>query len=142
MSPRGFLKIFACAAALLLAGCAMTWLEDNGTHLAYAIERGAKELKASDQEELVVSYEPLGDAHEPYVVEIEHSKREVTVNGWGNTNGPGGSYITVSGAHQGGTNYHERFVFVPRNLRVAKRGTPTEVVLRKAGPRIDVVELR
>lgn len=36
----------------------------------------------------------------------------------------------------------ERFVFTPRDLHVVKKGIATEIVLRKNGDRIDVVELR
>ena len=49
----------------LLPGCSL--LEDNGTHLAYALERGASKLRASAQEEILVRYETLDDAAEPLV---------------------------------------------------------------------------
>ena len=139
---KSALRWLAAVSVLASAVGGCTLLEDNGTHLAYAIERGAKDLRASPQQELVVKYEPLGRAHEPYAVEIVHSKREVSVNALGNIDGPGGSYLVVTGKQRGGTNYHERFVFVPQDLRIEKPGTPTDVVLRKAGPRVDLVELR
>ena len=130
------------ASAVLAGGCATLGFVDNGTHLAHALERGAAELRASNQEQLVVRYEPLGGLGESYEVTMRHSRAEVRVDAFGNTAGPGGSYLTVTGRHRGGTNYHERFVFTPKDLHVAKSTAATEIVLRKAGARIDVVELR
>ena len=116
----------------LLPGCSL--LEDNGTHLAYALERGASKLRASAQEEILVRYETLDDAAEPYYVEITPS---------GSSEGHWSSYLVVSGKTSGGTSYHNRFVFVPQRLYLQKdRGGPTEVILRKNADRIEVVGLR
>ena len=130
------------AAVTVLSGCAYIGLVDNATHLAYALERGAKELQASNRAEHVVRYEPLGGIDETYAITIHHSKRQVRVDAFGNIDKSGGSYITVTGRHKGGTSYHERFVFTPRDLHVTKTGAATEVVLRKSDDRIEVVELR
>ena len=137
---RSFLPLIATAA--LASGCATLGLVDNGTHLAFALERGAAELRASGRQELVVRYVPLEGEAEPYEVTLKHSRKEVVVDRFGNTAGPGGAYIVVTGRHRGGTSDHERFVFTPHDLHVAKQRGATEVVLRKAGNRIDVVELR
>src|SRR3954471_22994369 len=128
-----------CAALLvaaLLHGC--NFLEDNGTHLAYALEKGAKDLRASSARELVVKYKTLDGDAQSYYVEITPSldpswqRQDV----WG-------SYLVVSGRTSGGTSYHNRFVFVPQRLYVKKeQGGPTEVVLRKDAARISVVEVR
>jgi len=49
----------------------------------------------------------------------------------------------VSGKTPGGTSYHNRFVFVPMRLYVRKeRGGTTEVVLRKDGQHVNVVDVR
>ena len=130
------------AAATVLSGCAVLGFVDNGTHLAYALERGARELRASNDSEHVIRYEPLGQGDETYAITIRHSTRQVQVDMFGNIDRPGGSHISVTGRHRGGTGYHERFVFVPRDLHIVKTGAATEVVLRKSGDRIDVVELR
>jgi hypothetical protein len=54
-----------------------------------------------------------------------------------------GSYLVVSGRTSGGTSYHNRFVFVPQRLYLKKdQGGSTEIILRKDGDRISVVELR
>jgi hypothetical protein len=86
---------------------------------------------------MVVRYETLDKLEEPYYVEITPS---VAV---GQTSNVWGSYLVVSGKTRGGTSYHNRFVFVPQRLYVEKdRGGLTELVLRKYGDRISVVELR
>ena len=134
-------RAFALSAALaLVAGC--TVFEDNGTHLAHDLERGAKQLRESRDTGLVVRYVPLGGADQAYSIEMAPSRRVVKVDALGNIDAPGGGYLVVSGKHAGGTSYHERFVFTPERLRIEKDRGATEVVLRKAGERIDVVELR
>jgi hypothetical protein len=117
-------------------------MEDNGTHLANALERGAKELRSSDPSEYVVNYEPLGGAHERYEISIVHSRGPVRLDAFGNVVSGGGGYLTVTGRRCGGTSYHERFVFTPADLYIAKTNAPAEIVLRKVGDRIDVVALR
>jgi len=127
------------ALALVLlspSGCGNAF-EDNGTHLAFALEKGARELRASNASELVVRYESLDKPGEPYYVEITPS---IAV---GQTSNIWGSYLVVSGKTSGGTSYHNRFVFVPQRLYLKKDpGGSTEVVLRKDGDRVSAVELR
>ena len=134
------MRVAAIAILALLSGCAV--FEDNATHLAYDLERGAKELRASPNSEIVVRYEPLGGPRQAYDVDFAASKREVHVDRFGNIDAPGGGYVTVTGEKRGGTNYHERFVFTPKPLHVAKAEGATEVVLRKVDGRVEVVELR
>jgi hypothetical protein len=135
-----FLITLFSIGALLLCGCEA--LEDNGTHLAYALEKGAKQLRSSNLSELVVKYEPLGGAHEAYEISMVHSPAPARLDAYGNLASGGGGYLTVTGRRCGGTGYHERFVFTPADLYIAKTNAPTEVVLRKVGDRIDVVALR
>jgi hypothetical protein len=117
----------------LLAGC--TLLEDNGTHLAYALEKGAKELHASAATELVVHYTTLDGPDTSYYIEITPSLQPGS-DVWG-------SYLVVSGKTSGGTSYHNRFVFVPQRLYLKKdQGGAAELVLRKDGDRISVVAIR
>jgi hypothetical protein len=125
----------ALLAALVAAGC--TLLEDNGTHLAYALEKGATELRQSAATELVVRYEPLDGVREKYYVEITPSINEASPRSdvWG-------SYLVVSGKSAGGTSYHNRFLFVPRRLYIEKAEGATELVLKKDGDRISVVDAR
>jgi hypothetical protein len=130
-------SIAAVALVLLSSsGCGHAF-EDNGTHLSFALEKGARELRASTASELVVRYETLDKLNDSYYVEITPSiAKEQASNIWG-------SYLVVSGKTSGGTSYHNRFLFVPQRLYLKKDlGGSTELVLRKDGDRISVVELR
>ena len=130
-------RIFAIVLMLLSTSGCGSLFEDNGTHLAYKLEKGAAELQGSNASELVVRYETLDKLEEPYYIEITPS---ITV---GQTSNVWGSYLVVSGKARGGTSYHNRFVFVPERLYVEKdRGGLTQLVLRKDGDRISLVELR
>jgi hypothetical protein len=121
---------------LLLYGCGGAF-EDNGTHLAYVLEQASSELRASNASELVVHYHTLDSPKEAYYVEITPSIAA------GQASNIRGSYLVVSGKTSGGTSYHNRYVFVPQRLYIKKDiGGPTEVVLRKDGDHVSVVELR
>jgi hypothetical protein len=121
---------------LLLSGCGRL-LEDNGTHLAYQLEKEAAKLRASSASEIVVHYETLDEGSDPYYVEITPSFPQ------GRTSSVPGSYLVVSGKTPGGTSYHNRFVLVPQRLYIKKdHGGPTDLVLRRDGDRVSVVELR
>lgn len=126
----------ACVFLFLLSGCGSLF-EDNGTHLAYALEKGAAQLRASSASMLIVHFETLDNMNEPYYVEVTPSL------GAGQTSNIWGSYVVVSGKRSGGTSYHNRFVFVPQRLFIKKQqGGPTDLVLRKDDGRVNVVELR
>ena len=116
---------------LLTVGC--TLLEDNGTHLAFALEKGAKHLRSSDRSEEVVHYEPLSGIHQTYYIELtpSHSLQPFY-----------GGYLVVSGENHGGTSYHGRFVYTPARLYLMKTNAAAELTLRKNGDRIEVVEIR
>ena len=129
----------ACVVAWLLAvspGC--TFLEDNGTHLAYALEKAAKKLRSSEATELVVRYETLDGPAVPYYVEITPSFGDAV-----QIDARRSSYLVVSGKTSGGTSYHNRFLFVPERLFIRKdRGGVTELVLKRDGDQVSVVALR
>jgi hypothetical protein len=127
---------FAGAVLLLLCGCGNLF-EDNGTHLAYALERGAAKLRASSDSQLLVRYETLDGGVDPYYIEITPS-----FSADQSSNVPN-SYIVVSGRTRGGTSYHNRFVLVPQRLYIEKSvGGPAELLLRKDADNVSVVELR
>lgn len=130
---------WSLGAALLslLAACG-NFLEDNGTHLAHALEKGAARLRASTSPELVVRYETLDGGHDPYYIEITPSFIA------GRTSNVPSSYLVVSGTTRGGTSYHNRFVLVPQRLYLEKsQGGPSELVLRRdRDGSVEVVELR
>jgi hypothetical protein len=125
------------AGLLLLLSACGNLFEDNGTHLAYTLEKGVAQLRASAEPELVVRYQTLDGGADPYYIEITPS----FVAG-GSSNIPG-SYLVVSGKTRGGTSYHNRFVLVPQRLYIEKSaGGPAELVLRRDGGSVNVVELR
>ena len=126
----------AALLLLLLSGCGGLF-EDNGTHLAHAIEKEATKLRESSASEMVVQYETLDGGSDPYYVEITPSFPE------GRASSVPGSYLVVSGRTPGGTSYHNRFVLVPQRLYIKKEhGGPTYLVLRRDGDGVSVVELR
>jgi hypothetical protein len=129
-------SIAVALALLSCAGCGNAF-EDNGTHLAYALERGAQQLRASNAPELLVRYQTLDKLNEPYYVEITPSLAAgAQSNIWG-------SYLVVSGKTSGGTSYHNRFVFVPERLYLKQDlGGSTDIILRKDGDHVSVVDLR
>jgi len=129
-------RVFPLLVVVLLVGCGRLF-EDNGTHLAYALEKAANELRASDASETVVHYVPLDGPDGSYYVEITPS-----LNDPGPASAVWSSYLVVTGKTAGGTSYHNRFVFVPKRLFLRKARGETEVVLRKTGDRVSVVELR
>src|SRR6516164_3792694 len=121
---------------LLLSGCGR-FFEDNGTHLAFALEKDAAKLRASSASEIIVHYETLDDESDPYYVEITPSFPE------GRTTSVAGSYLVVSGKTPGGTSYHNRFVVVPQRLYVKKdQGGTTDIVLQQVRDQVAVVEVR
>ena len=131
------MRLFIPVLLMCLAGLGCGRLfEDNGTHLAYLLERGAGELRASGGSELVLRYTTLDAPNVGYYVEITASEP-------GQESNAANSYLVVSGKTPGGTSYHNRFVFVPMRLYVRKeRGGTAEVVLRKDGQRVSVVDVR
>ena len=131
------MRLFIPVLLMCLAGLGCGRLfEDNGTHLAYLLERGAGELRASGGSELVLRYTTLDAPDVGYYVEITPSEP-------GQESNAANSYLVVSGKTPGGTSYHNRFVFVPMRLYVRKeRGGTTEVVLRKDGQHVNVVDVR
>jgi len=127
----------AALLLLLLPACG-NLLEDNGTHLAYVLEKGVRTLRSSNGAELVVRYDTLDGGHDPYYIEITPSfvaGRRTDVRG---------SYLVVSGKTRGGTSYHNRFILVPQRLYIEKnQGGSTELVLRReANDDVSVIELR
>jgi hypothetical protein len=127
----------ALAVVLLsVSGCGNV-LEDNGTHLAYTLEKGARDLRASNASELSVRYDTLDSIKEPYYIEITPSIAA------GQASKSWSSYLVVSGKTSGGTSYHNRFVFIPQRLYLKQDlGGSSEVILHKDGDHISVIELR
>lgn len=127
---------FGAALLLTLVACGNLF-EDNGTHLAYVLEKGAAKLRAPNGSQLIVRYETLDGGHDPYYIEITPSFPA------GQTSNIPSSYLVVSGKTRGGTSYHNRFVLVPQRLYIEKSaGGPAELVLRREGAGVSVIEVR
>ena len=129
------MKTLTCALCVaLLAFCGCSLLEDNGTHLAYALEKGAKRLKNKpDGSELVVRYEPLTGINQSYGVSFRASPE---------TEAPyGAASLSVGGKNGGSTTYHQRFVYVTKEFVVNKSNAATFLTLRKNGNRIELVDV-
>jgi hypothetical protein len=126
----------SCAVGVaLLAFCGCSLLEDNGTHLAYALEKGAKQLKSKpDGSELVVRYEPLTGINQSYGVSFRASPSEDPPYG--------AASLSVGGSNGGSTTYHQRFLYVPKEFNVDKMNAATFLTLRKNGNRIELVGVR
>ncbi len=118
-------------ALLPMVACSV--FEDNGTHLAYALEAGAKRLQSSGRSEEVIAYEPLSGIDQSYYVELTPSN---------SLQPPFGGYLVVSGRNSGGTSYHGRFVYTPTRFYVVKQKAAAQITLRKNGGRIEVVDVR
>ena len=130
------MKALTCALAVALLGfCGCSLLEDNGTHLAYALEKGAKRLKSKpDGAEFVVRYEPLTGINQSYYVSLRASPF---------TDPPYGAANLSAGGRKGGsTTYHQRFVYVSREFFVNKSNAVTFLTLRKKGSRIELVDVQ
>ncbi len=124
-------------AMLLQLGACGNLFEDNGTHLAYLLEKGTGQLRSSGASELIVRYKTLDGGNDPYYIEITPSFSP------GRGSDIPASYLVVSGKSRGGTSYHNRFVLVPRRLYIEKSaGGAAELVLRREGGHVDLVEVR
>ena len=129
----GFRRGLALAVIAVLPMTACSVFEDNGTHLAYALEAGAKRLQSSGRDEEVITYEPLSGIDQGYYVELTPSN---------SLQPPFGGYLVVSGKNSGGTSYHGRFVYTPTRFYVVKQNAAARITLRKNGGRIEVVDVR
>lgn len=122
--------LLGLALMTVLASC--DFLTDAATRAAYEIEAATDEMRLKG----LTSYE---------FTHVPKAKPEGVVGPWELT-------IQETGRQPGqgalclgryATSYHNRFVRVPRTLRVAKQaGEGCVIVLRRNGEAIEVVELR
>jgi hypothetical protein len=110
------LVVVGLIACLLfpLAGCGM--LEDPGTRLGYAIQRGADRLPAEEGASCTMHYRPpesLGKQGGSYTVQIDKVGALIV---W---------YKDASGKviDSGSTSHYSRFVDTPRTWKLDKPGT-------------------
>jgi hypothetical protein len=121
-----------------LAGCGHL-LGDEGEWLGEKIGDAATQLRRSTQTELVIPYAPESGVNQRYSIGIGKSI-------WCPTppcnENQGALTVSVEHGRHGSTTYHMRFVAVPQPLEIHKNGEPTQLVLRKAGDLIQLVEVR
>lgn len=115
MGTRMRFAIATLATCLLLslAGCGA--LEDPGTRLGYAIERGAKHLPGDEGASYTIHYHPpksLGEQGGSYAVQLDKVGALIV---W---------YKDASGKviESGSTSYHSRFVDTPHTWKLDKPG--------------------
>jgi hypothetical protein len=120
-------------AALFLASSGCAVLSDNGTHLAFALERESRALVASGKEERVFDYSPMSGINQHYEVRLTPSRSPVP---------PYGGYVVVTGENGGGTNYQAHFVYIVAALKVSKFNEATHITLRNHDGRVELTSLR
>jgi len=103
---------------------------DNGTHLAFALERAAQDLRTSGEHESVFRYEPLTGIDQSYEIRLSPSR---------STTPPYGGYVIVTGKNGGGTGFQDRSIYIARRFEISKSGAAAQITLRKNGERIEVV---
>jgi hypothetical protein len=112
---------------------------DEGERLSEQIGRAAKKLQKSSETELTITYTPKMGVDQHYSVML--AKVRYQPHPPFDPPYPGLA-VTVEKGNGGFCNAHVKYVGVPRELNISKYGSPTEVVLRKVGDEVDVVELR
>ena len=125
-------RLLLFLAPLSLASCESLGLVDNGTKLAFLLERSARQLLASGEDALVVEYEPIGGPNQAYEIKVSKSPR---------SDAPYGGYLTVTGKVNGGTSYHGRFVHVPQKLLRNIENGPARLTLRSTNGRVNLVSV-
>ena len=125
-------RLFLLPALLSLASCESLGLVDNGTKLAFLLERSARQLLASGEDALVAEYEPIGGPNQAYEIKVSKSLR---------ADAPFGGYLTVTGKANGGTSYHGRFVDVPQTLHRNIENGPARLTLRNTNGRVNLVSI-
>jgi len=114
-------------------------LGDEGEWLGEKIGDAANRLRRSSQSELVMSYAPQSGSDQRYSIGIGKSVWCPTPPCLENN---GALTVEVERGRHGSTTYHMKFVAVPKPLEIHKSGKATQLVLRKNGDVIELVQLR
>ena len=121
---------------MLQVACA----RDEGEYLGQQIADAAQQLAASNDDELIFRYTPRSGANQKYWVAIGAGK--ICPDPPCAWSGKSWLIVHTQGRDSGSDFYYQRFVTVPRPLRISKDHAPVEVVLRKIGDEIQLVDLR
>jgi hypothetical protein len=124
----------------VLAVIALGGARDEGQRLGEVLSDGAQQLAYSNDEELVLRYVPRSGMGQHYWVSVGAGKRCPERPCAGSEQ----SWLTVhtEGRDSGADYSYQRYVSVPRPLKVIKVRAPVEVVLRKNGDEVELIELR
>ncbi len=123
----------AAVAAIALSGTGCSVLSDNGTHLAFELERESRWLIASGKDELVFDYSPLSGINQHYDVRVTKSRSLAP---------PYGGSVVVTGENGGGTNYQTHFVYISAAMQVSKFNEAAHITLRNNRGRVELTSLR
>ena len=132
------LRLTLALAALLLSQ--LSCARDEGEYLGQQIADAAQQLAASNDDELIFRYTPRSGANQKYWVAVGAGKIcPDPPCAWS-----GKSWLIVhTQGRDGGADFsYQRFVTVPRPLRVTKDRAPVEVVLRKINDEVQLMDLR
>ena len=124
----------------VLAVIALGGARDEGERLGTMISDGAQQLAYSNDDELVLRYFPRSGMDQHYWVSVGAGKRCAERPCPGSEQ----SWLTVhtEGRDSGADYSYQRYVSVPRPLKVIKVRAPVEILLRKNGDDVELVELR
>jgi hypothetical protein len=132
--------LLALLALGVLAVIALGGARDEGERLGEMISNGAQQLTYSNDDEAVLRYVPRSGINQHYWVSVGAGRR------CPERPCPGSelSWLTVhtEGRDSGADYSYQRYVSVPRPLKVMKVRAPVEIVLRKNGDDVELVELR
>jgi hypothetical protein len=136
-------RIGVVFATLILSAtsflCAGIFMLDEGERLSEQIANAAKRMRDTHVNEMTIVYTPRKGVDQRYSVQlakVEYQPHPPMKPPYA------GLTVTVDKGTGGFCNRHVLFVGVPRSWSLTKRGAPTEIVLRKTGNEIDVVDVR
>ena len=124
------------AFLMLQVACA----RDEGEYLGQQIADASQQLAASNDDELIFRYTPRSGANQKYWVAVGAGK--ICPDPPCSRSSKSWLIVHTQGRDSGADFYYQRFVTVPRPLRVSKDHAPVEVVLRKIGDAVQLVDLR
>jgi hypothetical protein len=130
-------------AALILSSTSFVFAGifrlDEGERLSEQIANAAKHMRDTHVNEMTIVYTPRQGVNQSYSVQLA----KVAYQPHPPMKPPyAGLTVVVDKGTGGFCNRHVLFVGVPRSWNLTKRGAPTEIVLRKTGNEIDVVDVR
>lgn len=138
---KKFLSV--CVLLSLLLYWAFYLIQDNATSLGHSLRFGAWHLNWLGGTETVVNYQPRTGITGPYSIEIRAYDGPTTPRAPGSGLYVNDHYETGKDTQRGATtSLHQTSVHVPKRLFIVKTNAAAQVVLRKNGDRIEVVELR